>query len=91
MPDIPHSEAELESLPPAWTLASALENLLRRVAIIAVVAAILLRLPLPIFDEYLALRDVIIVATAVMLTGKSVFDTFFYDRFWPHSASGRKQ
>ncbi len=90
MPLIPHSEAEPESLPPAWTLASALEKLLRRAAIIAVAAAFLLRLPLPVFEEYLALRDVIIVAAAVILIGKSVFDTFFYDRFWPHSASGRK-
>jgi hypothetical protein len=80
----------LENLPPAWTLASALEKLLRRTALIAVAAALLLRLPLPIFDDYLALRDVIIVATAVMLTGKAVFDTFFYDRYWPHAAPGRK-
>jgi hypothetical protein len=83
-------EAELDTVPPAWTLVSALEKLLRQVAIIAVAAAILLRLPLPIFDEYLALRDVIIVAAAIMLMGKAVFDTLFYDRYWPHSAPGRK-
>lgn len=89
-PNEPSPLAEGVSLPPAWTLASALEKLLRQVAIIAVAAAVLMRLPLPIFDEYLALRDVIIVATAVILTGKSVFDTFFYDRYWPHAAPGRK-
>ena len=90
MSPIPHPEADLEGVPPPWTFASALEKLLRRVAIIAVAAAILLRLPLPIFDDYLALRDVIIVATAVILTGKSVFDTLFYDRYWPHSGPGSK-
>jgi hypothetical protein len=85
-----NADEQIENLPPAWTLASALEKLLRQVALIAVAAAVLMRLPLPIFDDYLALRDVIIVATAVILIGKSVFDTFFYDRYWPHSASGRK-
>ena len=42
-----------------------------------------MRLPLPIVEDWLAIKDVIVAVAAVILSGKCLFDTFFYDHFHP--------
>jgi len=40
-------------------------------------------LPLPLLDEWLPLRGLLTTVLTVVLAGKLLFDTLFYDRFWP--------
>ena len=88
MPDEPvGSTAPEEETPQRGAL---LERLLLRLIAIAIGSQLLLRLPLPIFDDWLPLRDVLVVIGAVILAGRALYDTLFFDRFWPHAASGRK-
>ncbi|MCC2668232.1 MAG: hypothetical protein K0Q72_703 [Armatimonadetes bacterium] len=80
MPPPPPTEAEQPLIPPVlerWLLA------LTRIAINFLAAAILMRLPLPIVADWLAIKDVVIAVVAVILSGKCLFDTFFYDHFHP--------
>ena len=60
-----------------WSLA------LLRIGLIAVGASLLTRVPLPVLDDWLPVKNVIIAAVAVGLIGKTLFDTLFYDHFWP--------
>lgn len=55
---------------------------LLRISLIAVGASILMRVPLPMVD-WLPVKNVVIAVIAVGLVGKTLFDTLFYDRFWP--------
>ena len=57
--------------------------LLLRLLIIALCAFIAGRLPLPIVDDWLPVRDVVVVVSAIVVSGKVLYDTFFYDHFWP--------
>ena len=52
----------------AWTL-------------IAAGAWLLLRVPIPYLAELPAVRNLLVVAGAIMLAGKALYDTLFYDRF----------
>jgi hypothetical protein len=54
---------------------------LSRIVIIFLVASILTRLPLPIVEDWLPIKDVVIAVVSVILAGKCLFDTFFYDHF----------
>ena len=58
-------------------------DLLLRLATIAVGAMIVSRLPLPLLDDWLPIKNVVIAVVSVGLTGKALYDTLFYDRFWP--------
>ncbi len=49
-------------------------------AVIAAVAAILLYWPPPVMEEAPHLRTLLVVAGAVMLAGKVLYDTLFWDR-----------
>lgn len=60
-----------------WLLA------LTRIAIIGLTTSILARLRLPLIDEWLPMKDVIVAVTGIVLAGKCLFDTLFYDRFQP--------
>jgi hypothetical protein len=53
-----------------------------RVAIIALVACAV-KIQLPVLDNWLPVKDVTVVAAAIVLTGKALFDTLFYDHYWP--------
>ena len=78
MSSLPPTEAERPRLHPMlerWLLA------LTRIAVNFLVAALLMRLPLPIVEDWLAIKDVLVAVTAVILSGKCLFDTFFYDHF----------
>ena len=52
-------------------------------AVIGLVAWILMQLPLPVFEGWLPAKNVAVAVGAVMAGGKSLYDTLFYDRFWP--------
>lgn len=54
-----------------------------RICLIALGAAVFARLPLPLLDESLPMKNVVVVIVAVGLIGKTVFDTLFYDHYWP--------
>lgn len=60
-----------------WTL------LAIRLAIIAAGAWLAQQVPLPILDRWLPLRDVAVTLAAIILAGKTLFDTLFYDHYWP--------
>lgn len=76
-------------LPPEtepWTLHPELERwllALSRIAIIGLSAAILSRLHLPILDDWMPMKQVVIAVTSVILSGKCLFDTLFFDRYQP--------
>jgi hypothetical protein len=54
-----------------------------RLTQIVLCAWILVLLPLPILADWLPLKNVIVVMSAVVLGGKSLYDTLFFDRYWP--------
>jgi hypothetical protein len=54
-----------------------------RVAEIGLSAWIAVLLPLPILDEWLPVKNVVIAVLTIVLIGKSLFDTLFFDRYWP--------
>lgn len=68
-------------LPITWTERLLILGL--RLSAIGMVAWFLLQLPLPLLDAWLPLRDVAVVLGALIMSGKALFDTLFYDRFWP--------
>lgn len=70
-----------DPLPVTWT--ERLLVLALRLSAIAVVAWGLMQIPLPLLDAWLPLRNVVVVLGALIATGKVLFDTFFYERFWP--------
>lgn len=71
------SERRRAAAPGPWGAA------LGRLAAIGAGALLLLAVPMPFLNEWLPVRDVLVVALAVLLAGKCLFDTLFYDRFWP--------
>ncbi len=50
-------------------------------ALIAGVSFLLLRIPIPALDEMPAVRNLVVVAGAVVLAGKVLYDTLFYERY----------
>jgi hypothetical protein len=58
-------------------------RLARRLLMVAAVTWTALRLPLPMLNDYLQLRDVIVTITSILVTGKLLFDTLFFDHYWP--------
>ena len=40
------------------------------------------RIPLPLLDNWLPIKNVVIAIIAVTAAGKCLIDTLFYDRFW---------
>lgn len=70
-----------DPLPVTW--AERLLILALRLSAIAVVAWGLMQIPLPLLDAWLPLRNVFVVLGALIAGGKALFDTFFYERFWP--------
>lgn len=69
-----------------WTLDPELERwllALSRVAIIGLSAAIISRLHLPMIDDWVPMKQVVIAVTSVILSGKCLFDTLFFDRYQP--------
>ncbi len=58
-------------------------RLLLRLAAIAAGAALALQIPLPALEAWLPLRNVLVAVVTVGLMGKALYDTLFYDRFWP--------
>lgn len=69
--------------PPPLTRAERWSLLLVRVAAILAGAVFCSRLPLPVLEEWLPLKNVAVAVAAVVLTGRALYDTFFYDRFLP--------
>ena len=85
---IPDGAAERTTAAPYLALPSgarywpaALLRLFVRLSAITLAAAIATRLPLPILDEWLPAKNVVVAVLAVLLIGKCLYDTFFYDRF----------
>lgn len=56
---------------------------LLRIGLIAAGASVLMRVPLPVLEDWLPVKNVVIAVAAVGLIGKTLFDTLFYDHFWP--------
>jgi hypothetical protein len=54
-----------------------------RICLIALGAAALARVPFPLLDDWLPIKNVVIAIAAVGLIGKTLFDTLFYDHYWP--------
>ena len=54
-----------------------------RLCVIAVLCLLAWRVPAPIFDDWLPLKNVIVGVGTVLGIGKALFDTFFYDHYWP--------
>ena len=54
-----------------------------RLATIGLVAWIAARIPLPVLENWLAVKYVVIAGCAVTTAGKCLFDTLYYDRYWP--------
>lgn len=72
--------------PDPWGLDPELERwllALSRIAIIGLSAAILAKLRLPLLDDWMPLKQVVIAVTSILLSGKCLFDTLFFDRRQP--------
>ena len=51
--------------------------------IVALTAWILTQLPLPVLDDWLTAKNIVIALAAIGYGGKCLYDTLFYDRFMP--------
>jgi hypothetical protein len=54
-----------------------------RLTILWLCAWIAAQIPLPVIEEWLPIKNVLIAVVSVGWAGKILIDTFFYDRFWP--------
>lgn len=69
-----------------WTLDPELERwllALSQLAIIGLSAAILVKLRLPVIEDWMPLKQVVVAVVSVILSGKCLFDTLFFDRRQP--------
>lgn len=57
--------------------------LAQRWVLIMAGAQIAQALPLPIVEDWLPAKHILIAVATVILMGKTLFDTLFYDRFVP--------
>lgn len=53
-----------------------------RLSVTAGCAALLIALPDPSPDDTLRFKNAIVVLVAIVVAGKQLFDTFFYDRYY---------
>ena len=60
---------------------AALLRLAIRLLVITLAATVATRLPLPVLEEWLPVKNVVVAVMAILLVGKALYDTFFYDRF----------
>ncbi len=59
-------------------------NLLRGVVVILAMGMLLLYIPLPMLPaSVLTYREALVVFAVVVALGKLLYDTFFYDHYWP--------
>lgn len=65
------------------TLAERCILLLLRLTQIILAAWIAMELPLPVLQHGLPLKGPLVSLVTVVLIGKAVYDTFFYDRYSP--------
>jgi len=56
---------------------------LLQAGIIALCAWIAIQVPTPLVEDWLPVKNVLVGCVAIILTGKSLFDTLFFDRFRP--------
>ncbi len=63
--------------------ADRLALLLRRLCILAGCTVIGYQAPLPMLDEWLPVRNILVACVSIAAAGKLLVDTLFYDRFWP--------
>jgi hypothetical protein len=54
-----------------------------RLLVIAGLTGLLGAVPLPLLDDWLPIRNVLVAVFAVTATGKALFDTLFFDRYRP--------
>ena len=80
LPDAPEQD---EAPDPESGWQAALARFLRRLVTLAGATWVAYRIPLPILEEWLPFRDVLVATVSVLALGKLLFDTLFYDRFWP--------
>jgi hypothetical protein len=77
---MPPPEPERRTLHPElerWLLA------LSELAIIGLSALLLSKLTLPFVEDWAPVKQVVIAVTSVILSGKCLFDTLFFDRRQP--------
>ncbi|MFN3649120.1 MAG: hypothetical protein ACK47B_06015 [Armatimonadota bacterium] len=60
-----------------------LEIILRPLAVGILVWVVVARLPVPFLADWLPVRNLVAAVLAVTLAGKTLYDTLFYERFWP--------
>lgn len=60
-----------------------LAELAVRLAAVGLGVWIVLRTPMPVLDDWLPVKNVAAVAVGLVLAGKALYDTLFYDRFSP--------
>ena len=60
---------------------AALLRLAVRLSVITLAAVVATRLPLPVLEDWLPVKNVVVAVMAILLIGKALYDTFFYDRF----------
>lgn len=53
-----------------------------QLALIGTAAWFAAQIPLPLLDNWLPVKNVLIAIAAVTTGGKCLIDTLFYDRFW---------
>ena len=80
---MPAKPSELSDDPQMWPPHYRWLLFALRATIIVLCAWIAGQLPLPILDQWLPVKNVVITGVAVILTGKSLYDTLFFDRYWP--------
>ena len=78
MPALPKEE---RLKPEKWWLRWVLLGF--RVAQILLVAYILRWLSVPLLEEWMPLKNFVVAVVTVVLIGKTLFDTLFYDHFLP--------
>jgi hypothetical protein len=82
-PDPAPGTGPLGDDPRSWPLAYRWLLFALRTSIVLLCAWIAVRLPLPIVQDWLPLRNVVVAGVSILLIGKGLYDTLFYDRFWP--------
>lgn len=79
-PTLPESTPAPRTRSPWW---GRLFLLAQRWVLIIAGAQIAQALPLPLLEDWLPVKHLAIAVATVILMGKALFDTLFYDRFVP--------
>lgn len=70
--------------PPARGWPDRLLELLVRIAWAGLLGALLIRMPTPVvLVDWMPLKNLVVGICVVVFIGKSLYDTLFYDRYWP--------